>query len=309
MKRCAERTGRLDVNEGKTPIAFQGEHGAFSEEAVFRYFSGRGKRKIRTLPCETFRDVVESVEKGKAEYGILPVENSQEGNVDEACDQLLNFDLHAVGEIKLQIVHCLIGHRGAGIEDVKRVYSHPQGLRQCRDFLERQDWEKIPAYDTAGSVKFISKRGDKSEAAIASKKAAEIYDAKILQEGIESNRYNYTRFLVISRTPKLPCPSILCSSIRNADTPMKTSIVFSTRHAPGTLYDCLGELARRKINMTKIESRPRKNRPWEYVFFIDFEGSVEDKRCREAINAMLEKSSFLKIIGSYHAAIEAKSRG
>jgi len=284
-------------NPTNVSIAFQGERGAFSEEAALKYFA---HDNIETVPYETFKDVMRAVDDGKANYGVLPVENSQEGNIDEACDLLLDFDLCIVAEIKLRIVHCLIGHVGAEIQDIKKVYSHPQGLRQCRDFLNQYDWDRIPAYNTAGSVRMISKRNDKTEAAIASERAAAIYQMKILKEGIENDIHNYTRFFALSR-PDVGMRS-LTSSEEKEKKAMKSSIVFATDHVPGALYDCLGELARRDINMTKLESRPSRDKNWEYVFFVDFEGSLEEEKCRSAINEIKKKASFLKILGSYSAA-------
>ncbi len=276
-------------------IAFQGERGAFGEEAALKYFT---YNNIKTVPYETFKDVMCAVDDGKANYGVLPVENSREGNIDEACDLLLDFDLCVVAEIKLRVVHCLIVHVGAEIRDIKKVYSHPQGFRQCRDFLNRYAWERIPTYNTAGSVMMISDRNDKREAAIASKRAAAIYQMKILKEGIENDIHNYTRFFAIS-LPDLGMQSLISSKEKKA---MKTSIVFATHHVPGALYDCLGELARRDINMTKLESRPSRDKNWEYVFFVDFEGSLEEEKCRSAIDGIKKKASFLKILGSYPSA-------
>lgn len=277
----------MNSKELKRKVAFQGIRGAYSEDAVYRFF-GEG---TKTLPCPEFEDVFEAINRGEASHGVVPVENSIEGSVTKVNDLLLENDLTVVGEIILLIRHCLIGHPDAEIEDVRRVYSHPQALGQCRSFLSRYPhWEKIPAYDTAGSVELVKKRGMKEEAAIASARAAKEYDMKILKEGIQNSHNNYTRFFVIEKTAMLN-PS--------GD---KTSLVFATKNVPGALHYCLGAFADRNVNMLKLESRPRRDKPWEYVFYVDIEGHFDDPNVKSALTELMRRASFLKVLGSYKRA-------
>ena len=236
----------------KVKIAFQGERGAYSESAVFQFFGADTQVK----PCRDFRDVFESVEKQETPYGVVPVENSLEGSVSQNYDLFLKYDLKVCGEVIVKIEHCLIANPGTAIADIKAVYSHPQALAQCRTFLEEMGREIIPTYDTAGSVKMLKEKALKNAAAIASKRAAELYEMQILAEDIADNPENYTRFFVLSKTD---------SEATGKD---KTSIIFSAVHAPGSLYNALGEFAKREINLTKIESRPTKQTPWEYNFYL-----------------------------------------
>jgi len=270
----------------KVKVAFQGERGAYSESAVYTFFGDETEVK----PCRDLTEVFENVEKHEAQFGVVPVENSLEGSVNQTYDLFLTHNLKVSGEIIIRISHCLIANPSTSLEAVKTVYSHPQALAQCRSFLERLGCELIPTYDTAGSVKMLKEKGLKDAAAIASEKAAEIYGMKILAREIEDTPTNYTRFFVISKN----------------DTPMtgrdKTSIIFAAAHTPGSLYHALGEFAKRNINLTKIESRPTKQKAWEYNFYLDFEGHRSEERCAEALEALAKSGAFLKILGSYPKA-------
>ena len=267
-------------------VAFQGERGAYSESAVYRFFGETAEVK----PCRDFKDVFESVGEQETDFGVVPVENSIEGSVNQTYDLFLKHDLKVRGEIIVKIEHCLIANPGTKLEDVKAVYSHPQALAQCRTFLEKSGWELVPTYDTAGSVKILKEKGLKNAAALASEKAAELYKMKILAREIADNPENYTRFFVIGKK----------------DAPMtgkdKTSVIFAATHKPGALYYALGEFAKRGINLTKIESRPTKQTPWEYNFYLDFEGNKSEPRCAEALEALKEHAAFIKILGSYPRA-------
>ena len=267
-------------------VAFQGERGAYSESAVYRFFGESAEVK----PCRDFKDVFKSVEEQETDFGVVPVENSIEGSVNQTYDLFLKHDLKVRGEIIVKIEHCLIANPGTKLEDVKAVYSHPQALAQCRTFLEKSGWELVPTYDTAGSVKILKEKGLKNAAALASEKAAELYKMKILARDIADNPENYTRFFVIGKK----------------DAPMtgkdKTSVIFAATHKPGALYYALGEFAKRGINLTKIESRPTKQTPWEYNFYLDFEGNKSEPRCAEALEALKEHAAFIKILGSYPRA-------
>jgi chorismate mutase/prephenate dehydratase len=267
-------------------VAFQGEPGAYTEEAAIRFFG----KSTRGVPYETLDEVFESVEVGEAPFALVPVENSLEGSITRAYDLLLDSPLMVCGETELRISHCLIAMEGASLETIKYVYSHPQALGQSRNFLNHLNAELIPASDTAGSVRMIKEQGRLDYAAVASAKAAEIYGMKIIAREIEDNPHNFTRFFVLSREDSPPAGND------------KTSIVFSLKHKPGALYDCLREFATRKINLTKLESRPTRHQPWEYNFYMDFSGHREEKEVGEALKALEEHAVFVKILGSYPRA-------
>lgn len=239
-------------------VAFQGERGAYSEMAVHTYYGHDG---VSLQPCPRFKDVFDAVLQGEVDFGMLPIENALAGSVHENYDLLLSYpDIKICGEEKIRIEHNLIGLPEASLADIREVYSHPQGLAQCCDFLDNMtDVQRIPFYDTAGSVAHIAQKKDKNLAAIASKEAARVYDMKILQAGVETNPINYTRFFVLCRKDKSESKAI-----------DKGSIVFSVPDRPGSLFECLKILAERGINLTKLESRPIHGRPWEYMFYADF---------------------------------------
>ena len=266
-----------------TNVAFQGEPGAYSESAVYQFFGS----KTQVKPCRDFQDVFESVKKQEVQAGVVPVENSLEGSVNQNYDLFFNYDLKVCGEVIVKVEHCLIVNPGTNINQIKSVYSHPQALAQCRSYLEKARWEIIPTYDTAGSVKIIKEQKLTNAAAIASERAAELYGMQILARDIADNKENFTRFFVLS----------------NEDSPAtgkdKTSIIFSAKHEPGSLYHALGEFAKRNINLTRIESRPTKKTAWEYNFYLDFEGHRTDPNCSEALKALEKYATFIKILGSY----------
>ncbi|MEM3673083.1 MAG: prephenate dehydratase [Candidatus Bathyarchaeia archaeon] len=267
-------------------IAFQGEIGAYSELAVYKHFGSN----VQVKPCKLFSDVFRSVDIGEVDYGVVPVENSIEGSVNQVYDLFMEYDLKVCGEIILKIEHCLIANLNATLDSIKVVYSHPQALGQCISFLERSGYKPIPTYDTAGSVKLIKEQGVADAAAIASERAAQIYGMKILKRNISDNPDNYTRFFVLSKSEAPPSGND------------KTSIIFSVKHIPGALYKALGEFASREINLTKIESRPTKRKPWEYNFYLDFEGHWTEPRYKEALEGLRDKTVFIKILGSYPKA-------
>ena len=267
-------------------VAFQGEIGAYSEEAAFRFFGP----SVQVKPCESLDDVFKVVEQDEAQFGVVPIENSLEGSISRAYDLLLDSSLKVCGETELRVVHCLIANPGARLDLIRRIYSHPQALGQCQAFLKHLDCEIIPTYDTAGSVKMIKEKGITDGGAIASTRAAEIYGMDIIAREIEDNPNNFTRFFVLSKQDSPPSGND------------KTSIVFSVRHRPGALYEFLKELTANKINLTKIESRPTRQRPWEYNFYLDFEGHWMDKAPREALEKLKNSSIFVKVLGSYPKA-------
>ena len=267
-------------------VAFQGELGAYSEEAAFNFFGP----SIKVKPCESLDDVFKAVEGAEVPFGIVPIENSLEGSISRVYDLLLDSSLKVCGEIELRVVHCLIASPGTRLDLIKKVYSHPQALGQCQAFLKHLNCELIPTYDTAGSVKMIKEKEIVDGAAIASARAAEIYGMKIIASEIEDNPNNFTRFFILSQQDSPPSGND------------KTSIVFSVKHKPGALYEFLKELTIRNINLTKIESRPTRQKPWEYNFYLDFEGHREDKASQEALEYLEGSSLFVKVLGSYPRA-------
>ncbi|MCX7680704.1 MAG: prephenate dehydratase [Anaerolineae bacterium] len=269
-----------------TKVAFQGVAGAYSEEAIRQYFGPQ----VESVPCKTLDEVFLAVEEGKANYGMVPVENAVAGSVTRAYELLMEHDLRIYAETILHVRHMLMALPGTHLSDLKRVRSHPQALAQCQRYLSRHGLEPEPAFDTAGSARDLAANPEPGVGVIASALAAELYGLEILAPGIEDFPFNYTRFFLLS----LDDPPRAQRS--------KTSLVFSSRHRPGALYECLGEFATRGINLTKIESRPRLNRPWQYIFYLDFEGHWQDPICEAAIMGLLRRSSFVKLLGSYPAA-------
>jgi chorismate mutase/prephenate dehydratase len=267
-------------------VGFQGELGAYSEMAVYSFFG----QDVEVKPCESFDGVFESVKTGDVDYGVVPIENSIEGSVNRTYDLFLEYDLKVCGEIIIRISHCLIAHKGTSIDQIKTVYSHPQALAQCRKFLERHKLKTISTFDTAGSVKMIKEDQLMDAAAIASERAAQIYDMTILEREIEDIKNNSTRFFVLDKQD---------SAYSGKD---KTSIIFAAKSTPGALNKVLKEFSDRNINLTKIESRPTKQTPWEYHFYLDFEGHRIETKCQQALESIKDKTLFIKILGSYKAA-------
>jgi prephenate dehydratase len=264
-------------------VAFQGEPGAYSEEAIYAYCG-----QVKSLPCETFDAVFASVTAAKCEAGLIPIENSLAGSIHQNYDLLLRHSLWITGEYFLRVRHCLITLPGVKKAEIRKVISHPQALGQCAGYLRKMKGVKPEiVYDTAGSVKMLKASGERDTAAIASRHAAELYGMQILEEGIEDDPENYTRFLLIAPQPAAPA--------RDA----KTSIVFSLQNQPGALFKALSVFALRDIDLTKIESRPLVGKPWEYLFYIDFAGSLEEERVRKALDHLGEYAATLRVLGSY----------
>lgn len=266
--------------------AFQGERGAFSEDAAAKLFGGN----IDFSPCVLLKEVFELVSQDKAEFGVVPLENSQAGSINDTYDLLLAYPLNIFAEVILRVRHCLMALPGEELASIATIYSHPQALAQCEDFLSKLTAEIVPSYDTAGSAKMVKEKKLKNCAAIASERAADIYGLEILAPQIETNISNYTKFAAISKQKARPAQ-------RN-----KTSLVFATEHKPGSLYGVLGVFATRNINLTKLESRPSRTKPWEYVFYADFEGHVDGKIYQEAMKELQRETTFIKILGSYPQA-------
>jgi prephenate dehydratase len=269
-----------------TTVSFQGIAGAYSEEAIRQFFGP----EVETCPCRTFSDLFVAVEQGSADYGMLPIENSLAGSVVQSYELLMEHDLRVRAEVILRVRHRLMSVTGTQLADLVRVKSHPQALAQCERYLIRRGLEAVPNFDTAGSARELAETPEPGTAAIASALAAELYGLEILDDEVEDLPFNYTRFFVLG----LDDPPRAQRS--------KTSLIFTTRHNPGALYDSLGEFAKRGINLTKIESRPRRNRPWQYLFYLDFEGHWQDPAAEAALMGLLRRSSFVKLLGSYPAA-------
>ena len=267
-------------------VAFQGVRGSYSENAIFQFFGP----DTQTLACPSLEKIFDSVEAGQATLAILPVENALTGSHPRAYELLMERDLRIRAEIIMRIQHTLMAAPGVKLSDLKQVRSTLQSLNQCEKFINRYQLEQIPSLDTASSARDLAQSREPDLGVIASKLAAEIYELDILQEEIEDTPFNYTRFFVLgSEDPPRAQRS-------------KTSLIFSARHLPGSLYNCLGEFAERNLNLTKIESRPRRDRPWQYLFYLDFEGHWQDLVAEAALLGLLRRAGFVKMLGSYPMA-------
>lgn len=264
-------------------VTFQGERGAYSEAAAFEYFGSA----IEPIACPSFDEVFEKVESGAVERGIVPVENSLGGSIHRNYDLFMRHQLHLVGEKIHRVRHCLIGFPGTQIGDLTLIMSHPQALAQCEHYITRLGIQREVVYDTAGAVKMLKESGRRDHAAIASRRAAEFYEMQIIEEGVEDDEANYTRFVVLAREPIVP------------EQPAKTSIVFTLKNQPGALFKALSVFALRDLDLTKIESRPLAGTPWDYLFYLDFIGSVADVNTQRALDHLSEYATTLRVLGSY----------
>lgn len=293
--------GRACEN-GDFTVVYQGVPGSYGEEAMMQYFSNSkwndsesapsethmSGNKMRSVSVKAFEDVFRTLEKGEADYGVLPVENSSTGSVAETMDLLAKYGFYITGEIELPISHNLLGVKGAKIEDVKQVFSHQQGFLQCSDFLEKYPhWLQVTLMNTAESAKRVADSNEMSLASISSKRAAEIYGLDVLAEGINGRKMNSTRFVVISKRLEVG---------QDAD---KISVMFTLSHKSGTLYHAIKTFADRGLNLMKIESRPWKDKNWEYLFFLDFEGNIREKGSQRAIGELKKGAGFFKLLGNY----------
>jgi len=271
-------------NQPKTTVAFQGARYAFSEIAAKQFFGAT----ITCIPCKSFDNVFETVVNNQAVFGIVPVENSLTGSIHRNYDLLLEHELLIVGEVRLRVEQHLIANPGITLDEIRTVYSHPQALEQCRLFLASlPNVEPVASYDTAGSVKMIRDNKIMNAAAIASRLAADTYNMQIIKEVIEDIPENFTRFLILAEADK---------KLGAAD---KTSIVFSMKNIPGALFKALSVFALRDIDLLKIESRPLRGKPWEYIFYLDFVGNMQQEGAQNAIRHLKEMTKLLKVLGSY----------
>ncbi|HEX9236806.1 MAG TPA: prephenate dehydratase [Actinomycetota bacterium] len=280
--------GQERVESTCVRVGYQGEPGAFSEQAAGLLFP-----QVQAVPHRTFRAIFDAVAEGSVDYGLVPLENSQAGSINETYDLLARGALHIVGEVLLQVDHALLAPPGTLLEDVRRVLSHPQALAQCDEFLADLDVEIVPVYDTAGAARQVAEAGGPGEAAVASRQAAELYGLDVLAEAIQTHPDNLTRFAAIGADPTPLGP------------PDRTSIVFELADRPGALYRCLGPFAERGVNLSKLESRPVGATPWQYRFYLDLDAGAEDGAVKEALEQMRQEMLRLQILGSYprwHAA-------
>ena len=273
----------LPVKPG-TKVAFSGQLGSFSHHASRKMLGS----KIKPLSCRAFEDVFETVAGKTAKIAVIPIENTLAGSIHKNYDLLAQYSLEVIAETSIRVEHNLIAHPGVGLRQIKQVYSHPAALEQCAQLLRRfKAIEKVSYYDTAGSVKYIRDRQLRDSAAIASEDAARIYGMKILRRGIEDDPANYTRFLALARQKLFPRGGT------------KTSIVFGLKNEPGVLFKALSVFALRNIDLTKIESRPIRGAPWEYLFYLDLRIDIRSRECINALRHLRELAPYLKVLGSY----------
>lgn len=276
-------------------VSYQGVPGAFSEEAALGFAPG-----AQAIGYPTFQEAFSAAAAGEADYACLPVENSIAGSINQTYDLLTDSDLNVVAERIVRVHHNLLVRPGVRLEDVKRVYSHPQALAQCAGFIREHGFEAVTDFDTAGAAMLLAQNGGDGKAAIASLRAAQEYGLEVLAEKIEDLTFNFTRFFVLAHEASASTAG--SKAAYPAGTDFKTSLVLATRHRPGDLVTCLESFPQHGINMTKLESRPRRDKPWSYLFYIDIEGHIEDANVAAAMTDLMRRAAFVKFLGSYPAA-------
>ena len=271
----------------RSSTAFQGELGAFSHSAARKLLG----TETTFYPCVTFKEVFEALQTDAVTHAVVPMENTLHGSVHENYDHLMDYDFRIIGETNIRVAHHLIAMPGTPLRSIERVFSHPVALNQCRDFFRNNpQLTAEPFYDTAGSVKMLQQQQPERAAALAAEDAAAIYGGVILKRHLEDDRKNFTRFFLLSKQDEAIAP---------ADHVWKTSLVFSTANVPGALFKAMACFALRDVNLTKIESRPLRGKPWEYLFYVDLNGHQEHKAVQNAILNLQEITLFLKVLGSY----------
>lgn len=266
-------------------VGYQGVPGAYGEEATYTYFQ---EKWSSIVAHDSFEDVIEALLEGKIDYGVLPIENSSAGEILDTYDLIKNHDLFIVGEQSIKIEHNLLGIKGSQLEDIREVYSHPQGLSQSKVFLkEHSQMKACPFINTATACQHVAELKDIHKAAIASKRAAKIYGLEILEPHIHYNKNNFTRFIILS------------NKMHVEEYSNKISIVFNTKHTSGALYNILGHFAFNGLNLLKIQSRPLLEKKWEYYFFADLEGNLQEANVLIALSQIMKQCSFFKILGNY----------
>jgi prephenate dehydratase len=269
-------------------VAFQGIRGAYSEMALHEHFG----KAVETVGCDAFDDVFDLVNSGAVTFGFIPVENTIAGTVVENYDLLFANDLFVIAEVYLPIRHTLLAKKGVRLDDIREVLSHPMALKQCQTYLKSRSIKTIPTFDTAGAAQAVADDDRMERAAIASELCAEIYDMEVLERNIQSNSSNTTRFFVIAKKENVPDDHVTG----------KTTVAFKTRHYPGALVDCLQIFQKYSLNLTKLESRPIPENPWEYVFYAAFEAGIDSDAVKSAIGELTLHAVFVKLLGSYPIA-------
>lgn len=273
-----------DIEKKQVRIAYQGLEGAYSHAAVIQFFG----EQADMFHVRRFEDAAKAVFEGRADYAVLPIENSSAGAVSDNYDLLLKYENYIVAEVFVPVCHCLLGTRDAELSDIRTVLAHPQALMQSSQYLNaKEDWRQLSVENNAVAARKVSEEADKSQAAVASRTAAEIYGLKVLAEGINHNRENTTRFLILSKHPVYR---------KDAD---KVSICFELPHESGTLYNMLNNFAFSHLNMRMIESRPIPGRNWEYRFFVDIEGNLDDPDMINALKGIAGEANHMRILGNY----------
>lgn len=271
------------LTEGKTRVVFQGAEGAYSQAAMMQYFGDQ----IDSFHVDTFRDAMSAIEEGSADFAVLPIENSTAGIVSDIYDLMVEFENYIVGEQIIKIEHCLLGLPGTKLEDIRTVYSHPQSLMQSARFLNNYAWKQISMQNNAFAAKKVLEDGDKTQAAVASAYAGEIYGLEVLKQGINQSDTNSTRFIIVTNQKVF---------LKDAG---KISICFEIPHQSGSLYHMLSHFIYNNLNLCKIESRPIEDRNWEYRFFVDFEGNLSDSAVKNALRGLRDEARNMKILGNY----------
>jgi len=283
----------LEGGQDSVSVAYQGTDGAFSHQAAYRHFEERYS-EVECIGYDTFEEAARAVEQEKADYAILPIENTTAGSINQTYDILGEGKLHIVGEEAIRIIHCLLAIEEVPIERIKRIISHPQALAQCSHFLSKLHRCKVESYlDTAMSAKKVVEDGDLSQAAIAGSYAAQLYGLEILKRDLANQSKNFTRFVIVSRDEISVDTQIPC----------KTSLLMTTSHDKGSLISCLRVLEEHGINMAKLESRPKPNEPWKYLFYLDIEANVDDSDTHAALEELRKQADSLKVLGCYPAQV------
>ena len=280
-------------------VAFQGEPGAFSEEAVHAFFGDDQE----TLPVPAWRSVFEAVRDGSATAGVVAIESSLAGSIRETYDLLSEFyddGIRIVGETSVPVRLALVAMPGQSLDRIERVYSHAQALAQADEFLRARDWQVMTTYNTAGAARMIAEKGERDAAAIASPRVAELYGLEVLADNVQTGDENRTRFAILARDgTMLDVPAAVTD-----DAPRKTTLVFAVRNVPGSLHRCLGTFAARGVNLSRLESRPTRSARWEYLFWVDVDADASHPDCAAAIAALRQETQMVRILGSYPRARE-----
>ena len=279
----SEYINNLDAQDSKT-AAFIGEYGSYSHKASLGYFG----EEITPVPMKTFKDIFHAVQTGTCQYGIVPLENSLSGSIHENFDLLQTYDLKIIGEITIRVKHALIAHDGVAKKDIKRILAPPPAFSQCKNYLDHLPGiEQVPVTATSSAVRQVKESSDKTTAAIGSTMAAKIFDMTVIEESIEDNPMNYTRFAIIAK------------QVKGHRKVSKTSIIFSTGNQPGALFEVMKVFSEYQINLVKLESRPMLGKPWEYMFYADIEADIESPALAPVMEKLETKSENLRILGRY----------